>query len=71
MSKVPIFVALYSGATIGDAVMVAASSDPELVAFAAERMLQEPPAGQPGNPVTGAIEQGRRRALRLIRSGVE
>lgn len=68
MSKPHAFVALYSGETIGAAKIIAASADPGLVSIAAERMLEEAEGNSvgDGDPVSTAINQGRRNALRLI-----
>jgi hypothetical protein len=60
------FVALYSGDTIGEAQIIAASSDPDLVALCAKRMLMTTDTTSPSNPVAGAVTAGRRRALDLI-----
>jgi hypothetical protein len=62
------FIALYRGRTVSDAHLVAVSADPHLVAYVSGCLLQLPPS-EPGqaDPVVGALERGRRRALRLVR----
>lgn len=62
------FVALYRGASVGDARLVAVSADPEIVRDFAERLLSEEPgpAAEP-DPVERALEGGRRDAIRLVR----
>jgi hypothetical protein len=60
-------VALYRGETIGDARLIAVSADPELVAYVAAALLQEPPSSD--DPVVAQIDGGQRRALRLVKKG--
>jgi hypothetical protein len=62
------FLALYRGDTVGKAQLVAVSADPTTVADFASRLLGEPapPRAPEGDPVLASIEQGRRKALRLI-----
>ena len=61
------FLVLYRGETISAAKMVALSADPALVGDVAGRLLTDPE--EPGQDATLAeLEQGRRRALRLIQS---
>jgi hypothetical protein len=64
----PTFLALYQGATVGEAQMVAVSADQELVSYVAAQLLQtqEP---DDADPVVQQIQRGRRAALRLIRKG--
>ena len=59
------FLALYRGDTIGAAKMVAVSADPRLVGDFAARLLERPPEPEE-DPVIAGIEEGRRKALRLI-----
>jgi len=61
-----IFVALYAGQTVGEAKIIAASADSELIEFAASRMLKERSARRGGNAVAEAIIQGQCSALKLI-----
>ncbi len=61
------FLCLYRGPTIGSARVVAVCTDDDVVAEFARRMLDEPEAE--GDPVTLELERGRRRALRLVKSG--
>lgn len=65
------FVALYRGATLGSAKIVAVSTDPNLVAQVAARLLSESPVpnDSPADPAIRALEVGRRRALRIIQGG--
>ncbi len=66
------FVALYRGRTIAESTIVAVSADPALVADFAARLLQQPvePEATEDDPVLRSVEQGRRKALRLITRGV-
>jgi hypothetical protein len=61
----PNFVALYRGDTISEARMVAASCDPTIVATLTRLMLQTAP--DVTDEVFASLEQGKRRALRLVR----
>lgn len=61
-----VFVALYSGQTIAEARLIAASSAPELVELAAKKMLAE--IDQAPNAKTDPVLAGRRHALRLVKS---
>jgi hypothetical protein len=61
----PNFVALYRGDTITDARMVAASCDPALVETMTRLLLQVPPHAP--DEVFASLDQGKRRALRLIK----
>ncbi len=65
------FLALYRGETVGGAKLVAVSADPTIVTDFARRLLKDPPSPERDeesdrDPVLASIEQGRRRALRLI-----
>jgi hypothetical protein len=64
------FVALYRGATVADAKMVAVSADRALVEVVAHEMLREQPSSlekeHPDEPVLAPVREGRRRALRII-----
>jgi hypothetical protein len=64
--KVATFLALYEGATVSSARLVAVESSPELVREFARRMLDAPEGADP-DPVAREIELGRRRALTVIR----
>ncbi len=59
------FLALYRGETVGAAKMVAVSADPRLVGDFATRLLGQAP-GPEEDPVVASIEEGRRRALRIV-----
>lgn len=62
----PTIVALYTGSTIADAQIVAASCDPELVELVADRLLSTLPQ-RPPTPSAAALLEGKHRALELIR----
>jgi hypothetical protein len=65
------FVAVYRGKTISEAKMIAVSGNPALVAHVASELLDDPfclhDAG--ADPVLIALNQGRRKALRLVKEG--
>ena len=58
------FIALYRGATIRSARLVAVSADPRLAADVARRILREPLSDE--DSVVATLERGRRSALRAI-----
>ena len=58
------FIALYRGATIRSARLVAVSADPRLAADVARRILREPVSDE--DIVVATLERGRRSALRAI-----
>jgi hypothetical protein len=60
------FIAIYRGSTIGDARLIAVSTDPGLVADVSGRLLKSR-ASSPGDAAIGKLEQGRRAALRVIK----
>jgi hypothetical protein len=60
------FLALYRGDSVSAAKLVALTAEPELVRDFAKRMLDEPE--RETDPVTRALERGRRRALEVVRS---
>ena len=62
------FLALYRGRTVGEAQLVAVTTDPGVVAAFATRLLSGTPEEDDAadDPVLATIEQGRRQALRLI-----
>jgi hypothetical protein len=62
------FVALYRGATVGEAKMVAVSANPQIVAQVATQLLAEPEYAEntEEDPVLQPMHKGRRQALRLI-----
>jgi hypothetical protein len=64
-----LFVALYAGQSIGSAVIVGASIDPELVALAADRMLHSSTEHFPADPVDDLPKRGHRRTLQIIKGG--
>jgi len=65
MSKIHTFVAIYTGDTVANARLIAASAAPELVRYVAEALYNNTPR-ETGNEATQHIEQGRHNALRLI-----
>ena len=63
------FVAIYAGASISEAQMIAVSSDPALVSYVAGELLSDPRYADVSetDPVLAELNKGRRRALRMIR----
>ena len=59
------FIAVYTGASVASARLVAATADPDLVAYVASRLLREPP--HVDDAAVAALDSGRKRALRLVR----
>jgi hypothetical protein len=62
------FVALYRGATVSEARLVSASSDPALVSYVVERLLDKPLDRE---DVLAPIDVGRRQVLRLVLDELE
>ena len=60
------FVAIYRGATISDARLVTASSDPAVVAEVVARLLADELAERVDDPAVAHVAEGRRQALRVI-----
>ena len=60
------FITLYRGETVGEAKIIALSADPDIVADFASRLLQSSQNEKTDDPILGAIQQGKTRALRLI-----
>jgi hypothetical protein len=60
------FVALYRGDSISAAKLLALSADPALVRQVAAQLL-EAPESQETDPVARELENGRRRALQLVK----
>jgi len=60
------FLALYSGATVNSSEVLALSADPRIVKEFAARLLEQPPAVSK-DPAVVSIEEGRRRALEVVR----
>lgn len=60
------FLALYRGDTVGSADLVAVSADPDLVGQFADELLARNRRSD-GDPVVGAVDEGRRRALKIVR----
>lgn len=65
------FLALYRGDSVSSAKLLALSADSELVRDFAARLLATPKEEQAPDPVVGELEEGRRRALQLVKSGAE
>ncbi len=64
------FLALYRGASVATAQLIAVSADPGLVARFADELLEDR-GENPHDAVAAAVEEGRRTALRLVRDEVE
>lgn len=62
------FITLYRGDTVGEAKIVAVCADPDVVADFASRLLQNSRNEKTGDPVLGALQQGKTRALRLVKT---
>jgi hypothetical protein len=62
------FIALYRGPTVSEARLVAASGDPDLVAYVAASLLD---GSRERDPVLARIDDGRREALRLVLDELE
>jgi hypothetical protein len=60
------FVALYSGATVNSSEILALSADPRIVREFAARLLEQPPKISE-DPAVVSIEEGRRKALEVVR----
>jgi hypothetical protein len=65
------FLALYRGDSVSSAKLLALTADSELVCDFAGRLLAMPRKEQNPDPVLGELEEGRRRALLLVKSGAE
>ncbi len=65
------FLALYRGGSVSAAKLLALSAEPELVRDFAARLLEKNEQKQDSDPILGELEQGRRRALQLVKSGTE
>ena len=65
------FLALYRGDSVSGAKLLALTADPDLVRDFATRLLETPDLKQDPDPVLGEVEQGRRRALQLVKGGTE
>jgi len=62
------FLALYRGATVGEAKLISVSADPDLVAVVAGRLLDSSTDErvEGDDAILGAVANGRQRALWLI-----
>ena len=65
------FLALYRGDSVSSAKLLALTADRELVCDFAARLLDNRDGEQNPDPVLEELEQGRRRALRLVKSEAE
>jgi hypothetical protein len=65
------FLALYRGESIGRSKLLAVTADAKVVRDFAARLLAESPDEVDSDPVLEELEQGRQRALRLVKSGTE
>jgi hypothetical protein len=65
------FLALYRGESVSSAKLLALSADGELVRDFASRLLQAAELPHETDPVLEELEDGRRRALRLVRDDGE
>lgn len=64
------FLALYRGRSVGDAELVAVSTDPEIVGRFADELIDER-ASTADDPVVSAIREAERRGLQIIREEAE
>jgi hypothetical protein len=64
------FLALYRGDSVSSAKLLALSADPGLVRQFAAQLLDAPEC-QETDPVARELENGRRRALELVKGGAE
>ena len=62
MASSTTFVAVYRGPTVGEAHLLAVSTDPDIVGFVVSRLLSEDPEAT-ADPAIRALEEGRREAL--------
>jgi hypothetical protein len=65
------FLALYRGESIGRSKLLAVTADAKVVRDFAARLLAESPDEVDSDPELEELEQGRQRALRLVKSGTE
>jgi hypothetical protein len=65
------FLALYRGDSVSGAKLLALTADSDLVRDFAARLLETPNLQQDPDPVLEEVEQGRRRALQLVKGGTE
>jgi hypothetical protein len=70
-SRLTTFLALYRGESVSSAKPLALKADCELVRDFAARLLDGPSDEKDPDPVLEELEQGRRRALRLVKSSNE
>lgn len=60
------FLALYRGATIGEAQLLAVSVEPNIVGYVASHLLDECNTRRSDDAVLGALHAGRERALQIV-----
>lgn len=65
------FLALYRGDSVSAAKLLALTAEPALVSDFAARLLAEPEEQEQQDAVLGELENGRRRALRLVEREAE
>ena len=64
------FLALYQGRTVGQAQMVAVCTDPDLVSLVAAKLLESSHKEEgEADPISSALNNGRRQALQIIKGG--
>jgi hypothetical protein len=63
--------ALYRGESVNAAKLLAVTAEPNLVHDFAARLLEQPESEQEPDRVLEELEEGRRRALRLVKDGAE
>lgn len=63
------FIALYRGKSVAEARLVSVSADPDLVATVTQALISQDRASSDDEALR-AVEEGRRRALRLIRERI-
>jgi len=65
------FLALYRGESVNAARLLAVTAEPDIVHDFAARLLEESGPEQEPDRVLEELEEGRRRALRLVKDGAE
>ena len=60
------FLALYGGTTVNSSEVLALSADPQIVSEFAARLLEQPPNVHEDKALA-SIEEGRRKALEVVR----
>ena len=65
------FLALYRGASLPSAELVAVATDPDLIAQVAGTLLRDRGPSEGVDAAVSALKAGRRRALRIVRAEAE